>query len=193
MYPDKQGLYSPEFEHENCGAGFICSLKGEKTNSIIGKALNILVKLEHRGAVSADGKTGDGAGILIEIPHKFFSKTTPFKLPNPNEYGVGMVFLPQKKNQRDICINIFEKIEEKGLKILGWRKVPVNKKVVGKIASKTEPFISQVFISKGNEKINDLEFNVKLFAQEKSVNMKYITQKFSESNFFTFALCLLKQ
>ena len=187
MYPDKQGLYSPEFEHENCGAGFICSLKGEKTNSIIGKALNILVKLEHRGAVSADGKTGDGAGILIEIPHEFFSKKTPFKLPNPNEYGVGMVFLPQKKNQRDICINIFEKkIEEKGLKILGWRKVPVNKKVVGKIASKTEPFISQVFISKGNEKINDLEFNVKLFCARKKCEHEIYNSKFSESNFFYF-------
>ena len=187
MYPDKQGLYSPEFEHENCGAGFICSLKGEKTNSIIGKALNILVKLEHRGAVSADGKTGDGAGILIEIPHEFFSKTTPFKLPNPNEYGVGMVFLPQKKNQRDICINIFEKkIEEKGLKILGWRKVPVNKKVVGKIASKTEPYISQVFISKGDEKINDLEFNVKLFCARKKCEHEIYNSKFSESNFFYF-------
>ncbi len=187
MYPDKQGLYSPEFEHENCGAGFICSLKGEKTNSIIGKALNILVKLEHRGAVSADGKTGDGAGILIEIPHEFFSKKTPFKLPNPNEYGVGMVFLPQKKNQRDICINIFEKkIEEKGLKILGWRKVPVNKKVVGKIASKTEPYISQVFISKGDEKINDLEFNVKLFCARKKCEHEIYNSKFSESNFFYF-------
>ena len=187
MYPDKQGLYSPEFEHENCGAGFICSLIGEKTNSIMGKALNILVKLEHRGAVSADGKTGDGAGILIEIPHEFFSKTTPFKLPNPNEYGVGMVFLPQKKNQRDICINIFEKkIEEKGLKILGWRKVPVNKKVVGKIASKTEPYISQVFISKGDEKINDLEFNVKLFCARKKCEHEIYNSKFSESNFFYF-------
>ena len=72
MLPNKQGLYSPEFEHDNCGAGFICSLKGEKTNDIIFKALNILTCLEHRGAVSSDGKTGDGAGILIEIPDNFF-------------------------------------------------------------------------------------------------------------------------
>ena len=85
MYPKKQGLYSPDFEHENCGAGFICSLKGEKTNSIIGKALNILVKLEHRGAVSSDGKTGDGAGILIEIPHTFLSSEVNFELPNRNQ------------------------------------------------------------------------------------------------------------
>lgn len=99
MFPKKQGLYSPEFEHENCGAGFICNLKGEKTNSIIGKALNILVKLEHRGAVSADGKTGDGAGILIEIPHEFFLNSTSFKLPASNDYAVGMVFLPRKKTK----------------------------------------------------------------------------------------------
>ena len=81
MLPKKQGLYSPDFEHDNCGAGFICSLQGKKTNDIIGKALDILVKLEHRGAVSSDGKTGDGAGILIEIPHDFLVKNVDFDLP----------------------------------------------------------------------------------------------------------------
>ncbi|MEC8599438.1 MAG: glutamate synthase large subunit [Bacteroidota bacterium] len=188
MYPKKQGLYSPEFEHENCGAGFICNLKGEKTNSIIGKALNILVKLEHRGAVSADGKTGDGAGILIEIPHEFFLKSTSFKLPESNDYAVGMVFLPQKKNQREICVNTFERqIEENGLKILGWRKVPVNKKVVGKIASRTEPYISQVFVGKGEQKIDDLEFNVKLYCARKKCEHVIYNSKFSESNFFYFS------
>ena len=188
MFPKKQGLYSPEFEHENCGAGFICNLKGEKTNSIIGKALNILVKLEHRGAVSADGKTGDGAGILIEIPHEFFLNSTSFKLPALNDYAVGMVFLPQKKNQREICINTFEKqIEENGLKILGWRKVPVNKKVVGKIASKTEPYISQVFVGKGEQKIGDLEFNIKLYCARKKCEHIIYNSKFSESNFFYFS------
>ena len=104
----KQGLYSPEFEHDNCGAGFICNLKGKRTNDIIHKALDILIRLEHRGAVSADGKTGDGAGILIEIPHDFFKKTCEFKLPDFKEYAVGMVFLPQSKNQQKICREIFE-------------------------------------------------------------------------------------
>ena len=79
MAYEKQGVYLPEFEHDNCGAGFICSLNGEKTNSIIHDALEILIKLEHRGAVSADGKTGDGAGILIDIPHKFFKKVCDFE------------------------------------------------------------------------------------------------------------------
>ena len=97
MLPKAQGLYSPDYEHDNCGAGFICSLEGKQTNSIIHKALDILVKLEHRGAVSADGKTGDGAGILIDIPHAFFTSQCDFELPKPQEYAVGMVFLPQKE------------------------------------------------------------------------------------------------
>ena len=92
----EQGLYSPLYEHENCGAGFICSLTGKKTNKIIHNALNILTCLEHRGAVSADGRTGDGAGILIEIPHDFFVKECQFDLPHPGQYSVGMVFLPKK-------------------------------------------------------------------------------------------------
>ncbi len=99
MFPKEQGLYSPKYEHDNCGAGFICSLKGKRTNDIIHKALDILCKLEHRGAVSSDGKTGDGAGILIEIPHDFFISKCDFKIPNINEYAVGMTFLPSKKKK----------------------------------------------------------------------------------------------
>ena len=187
MYPKKQGLYSPEFEHENCGAGFICSLKGEKTNSIIGKALNILVKLEHRGAVSSDGKTGDGAGILIEIPHAFLSSEVNFKLPDKNQYAVGMVFLPQKRNQREFCIRSFEtEIKKRGLVVLGWRKVPVNKKVVGRIASKTEPYISQVFIGRGISCKNSLEFNAKLYIARKITEHIVYNSRFSESSFFYF-------
>ena len=140
MLPEKQGLYSPENEHDNCGAGFICSLQGNKTNDIIHKALDILVKLEHRGAVSADGKTGDGAGILIEIPHDFFVKKCDFKLPEFHEYAVGMVFLPQKENQMDFCVKTFEsEITRQGLEILGWREVPVDQSQVGAIAAQTEP------------------------------------------------------
>ncbi len=106
-----QGLYLSEFEHDNCGAGFICSLNGERTNNIISKALNILSCLEHRGAVSSDGRTGDGAGILIEIPHDFFTKKCDFPLPEPNNYAVGMVFLPKSVNQSNHCIKVFENAE----------------------------------------------------------------------------------
>ena len=124
-----QGLYLSEFEHDNCGAGFICSLNGERTNKIIGKALNILSCLEHRGAVSSDGRTGDGAGILIEIPHSFFVKKCDFSLPQPNDYAVGMVFLPKNVNQSNHCIKVFEnEINRQNLKILGWRNVPVDSK-----------------------------------------------------------------
>ena len=183
MFPKKQGLYSSEFEHDNCGAGFICSLKGEKTNGIIGKALNILDKLEHRGAVSSDGKTGDGAGILIEIPHEFLKSQCNFKLPDINNYAVGMVFLPQKKNQREYCIAILEnEFKNQGLNFIGWREVPVNKSVLGKISAKTEPYISQIFVEKGD--ISEHEFNVKLFIARKISENKILSSKISERSFF---------
>lgn len=104
---EKQGLYSPEFEHENCGAGFICSLEGNKSNDIIHNALEILEKLEHRGAVSSDGKTGDGAGILIDIPHDFFVEKCDFELPDAREYAMGNVFLPRKRESKGILQSYF--------------------------------------------------------------------------------------
>ncbi len=155
----KQGLYLPEFEHDNCGAGFICSLKGKKSNDIIHKALEILDKLEHRGAVSADGKTGDGAGILIDIPHLFFQEECSFELPAPGTYAVGNVFLPKKANQRAYCISVFEaEIKRQGLNLLGWRDVPVNTSVPGRIAAETEPFVKQVFIAQENDDTGCLRF-----------------------------------
>ncbi|MEB8345023.1 glutamate synthase large subunit [Flavobacteriaceae bacterium KMM 6898] len=181
----KQGLYLPEFEHDNCGAGFICSLKGNKSNDIIHKALEILEKLEHRGAVSSDGKTGDGAGILIDIPHDFFTEVCDFELTTPGNYAVGNIFLPQKQNQREFCISIFEEnIAKQGLKLLGWRDVPVNKSIPGRIASETEPFIKQVFIAKSNDEQSYFDFNLKLFIARKVTEHTIIASKLSESNFF---------
>ena len=185
MLPAKQGLYNPENEHDNCGAGFICSLQGKKTNDIIHKALDILDKLEHRGAVSADGKTGDGAGILIEIPHDFLATQCDFKLPALHEYAVGMVFLPRKENQRTYCIGVFEsEIKKQGLDILGWRKVPVNREVVGSIAAQTEPSIMQVFIGRGANKLSDHEFNIKLFCARKIAEHTISSSKLSEASYF---------
>ena len=181
----KQGLYLPEFEHDNCGAGFICSLKGIKSNDIIHKALEILDKLEHRGAVSADGKTGDGAGILIDIPHDFFKDVCDFDLPKAGEYAVSNVFLPQKENQREYCISEFEKnIENQGLKLLGWRNVPVNRSIPGRIAMETEPFVKQVFIAKENKKQDVFQFNLKLFIARKVTEHAILNSKLSESQFF---------
>jgi glutamate synthase (ferredoxin) len=181
----KQGLYLPEFEHDNCGAGFICSLKGKKSNSIIHKALEILDKLEHRGAVSSDGKTGDGAGILIDIPHKFFLDECNFTLPKAGDYAVGNVFLPKKDNQRDYCISIFEEnIKKQGLQLIGWRNVPVNKSIPGRIAGETEPFVKQVFIGKESKTQKDFDFNLKLYIARKVTEHALINSKLSESKFF---------
>ena len=185
MLPSKQGLYDPQFEHDNCGAGFICSLQGKKTNDIIHKALNILDCLEHRGAVSADGKTGDGAGILIEIPHDFLKKQCDFDLPKLHEYAVGMVFLPKKENQRTYCVGVLEsEIKNQGLEVLGWRNVPVNHGVVGNIAALTEPQIMQVFVGRGSNELSDYNFNIKLYCARKIAEHTISDSKLSQSSYF---------
>lgn len=181
---EKQGLYSPEFEHENCGAGFICNLNGERTNQIIHDALEILVKLEHRGGVSADGKTGDGAGLLIDIPHDYFKRVCKFTIPDPREYAVGMVFLPKIVNQHDFCKKTFEKeIKAQGLSILGWRKVPVDSSQLGDIALASEPIIEQLFVGK-NEEITEAIFKAKLYAARKIAEHSIRNSKISESHYF---------
>ncbi|MDG1871325.1 MAG: glutamate synthase subunit alpha, partial [Flavobacterium sp.] len=165
MRVKEQGLYLPEFEHDNCGAGFICNLNGIKSNDIIHKALDILIKLEHRGAVSADGRTGDGAGILFDIPHNFFKKVCDFEIPETREYAVGMLFLPKKTNQVDFCKKTFEKaVSDQNLKVLGWRAVPVDVSNLGQIAAEKEPTVVQVFIGKNGLELTEQEFNAKLFA-----------------------------
>ena len=174
----------PEFEHENCGAGFICNLKGQKTNQIIHDALEILVKLEHRGGVSSDGKTGDGAGLLIDIPHEYFLRVCDFELPKQRDYAVGMVFFPKNANQYRYCKEEFEKeIEKQGLKILGWRTVPVDSSQLGQIALDSEPRIEQVFISKGRIK-KELNFKAKLYAARKITEHTIAASKMSEASYF---------
>ena len=181
---EKQGLYLPEFEHENCGAGFICNLNGEKTNQIIHDALEILVKLEHRGGVSADGKTGDGAGLLIDIPHDYFKRVCDFTIPNQREYAVGMVFLPKVSNQYDFCKTIFEKeLKIQGLAVLGWREVPVDSCQLGEIALASEPNIEQLFIGK-TDIIDEATFKAKLYAARKIAEHTIRKSKISESNYF---------
>ncbi|TSE07731.1 glutamate synthase large subunit [Aquimarina algiphila] len=181
----KQGMYLPEFEHDACGAGFICSLEGKKSNDIIHKALEILEKLEHRGAVSADGKTGDGAGILIDIPHDFFVEHCDFELPQAGEYAVSNVFLPKKENQRQFCIDTFEKnIADQGLVLLGWRDVPVDHIHLGEIAATTEPYIKQLFIGKEKKDQSYFDFNLKLFTARKITEHTIYSSRLSENKFF---------
>ncbi len=180
----KQGLYLPEFEHENCGAGFICNLKGEKTNQIIHDALEILVKLEHRGGVSSDGKTGDGAGLLIDIPHDYFKRVCDFEIPAQREYAVGMLFLPKIANQYQFCKDTFEKeIKAQGLSVLGWREVPVDSSQLGEIALASEPNIEQIFIGK-TEAIDEAVFKAKLYAARKITEHTIRLSKISQSDYF---------
>jgi len=129
--------------------------------------------------------TGDGAGILIDIPHKFFKIFCEFDLPKAGEYAVSNVFLPQKENQRQYCIDVFEKeIQNQGLKLIGWRDVPVNSDVLGKIAKITEPFVKQIFIGKSSEKQTEREFNLKLYAARKIAEHTIYDSKLSEAKFF---------
>ena len=179
-----QGLYLPEFEHDNCGAGFICSLNGLKSNDIIHKALEILVRLKHRGAVNADGKTGDGAGILIDIPHNFFKSQVKFELPEPDKYAVANVFLPQKENQRLFCENTLEtQLKDQGLEVLGWRTVPVNPGVLGEIAAESEPFVRQLFVAKP-EAFDAHTFEVKRYIARKKAEHAILNSKLSEASLF---------
>ncbi|AKL94192.1 glutamate synthase (NADPH/NADH) large chain [Clostridium aceticum] len=153
--PVKQGLYDPMMEKDNCGVGFIVNAKGKKSNDILVKGLQILKKLKHRGAVGADPSTGDGAGILIQIPHEFLKEETHklgIQLPKPGDYAVGMVFLPREPNARLFCEGLCEKIlREEGQELIGWREVPVNEKECGESARATRPVVSQVMIARGNQ------------------------------------------
>ena len=188
MKVKEQGLYLPEFEHDNCGAGFICNLNGIKSNDIIHKALDILIKLEHRGAVSSDGRTGDGAGILFDIPHTFFKKVCEFSIPEPREYAVGMVFMPKSSNQVDFCKTTFEKaISDQKLEILGWRDVPVDVSNLGQIAAEKEPTVKQVFVGKNGLDLTEQQFNAKMFAARKIAEHAVRGSKISESHMFYFS------
>jgi len=148
--PAGQGLYNPRNEHDACGIGFVVNIKGRPSHDIILKGIQILINLTHRGACGCDPETGDGAGILIQIPHRFFAKECSklgFTLPAPGEYGIGMVFLPVEPAQRLQVEGILERIvREEGLTVLGWRDTPVNANAIGRIARASQPYIEQIFI-----------------------------------------------
>ncbi len=152
--PEPQGLYHPSHEHDACGMGFVANIKGQKSHEIIEKGIQVLINLTHRGACGCDPETGDGAGLLIQIPHKFFAREASrlgFTLPAAGEYGVGMVFLPVEKQQRLQAEGIIERIvEEEGLRLLGWRDTPIDGTAIGRIARASQPYIEQIFVSRAD-------------------------------------------
>jgi glutamate synthase domain-containing protein 2/glutamate synthase domain-containing protein 1/glutamate synthase domain-containing protein 3 len=165
--PGKQGLYNPIHEHDACGIGFVVNMKGKQSNKIVRQAITVLNNLDHRGASGSEPNSGDGAGILLQIPHKFLKQSCEglsIDLPEPGKYGVGMVFFPGEREDRLQCEKLVEKsIEEEGLEILGWRKVPTDNSKLGNSAKAKEPSVRQLFIKRGNKFKTDLDFERKLF------------------------------
>ena len=150
--PKAQGLYHPRNEHDACGMGLVANIRGEKSHDIIRKGLEVLINLTHRGAAGCDPETGDGAGILIQIPHAFFVRECAdlgMKLPEAGHYGVAMCFLPVEKHSRLQCEGVFERIvQEEGCTLLGWRDTPVNGDAIGREARNSQPYIEQLFIGR---------------------------------------------
>ncbi len=161
------GLYDPSFEHDACGIGFVANIKGSKSHQHIADALTVLENMEHRGACGCESNTGDGAGIMIQIPHEFFFDECirqGVHLPAYGKYGVGFIFFPKELRLREECRDIFNRSAEKlGLDILCYRKVPVNTTDIGKTALSVEPFMEQVFIACPDHLTNPADFERKLF------------------------------
>ncbi len=166
-FPEKQGLYDSQYEHDACGIGLVVNIKGVKSHEIITKGLTVLKNLDHRGARGAEANTGDGAGILIQIPHDFIKKTCAelgIKIPNPGQYAVGMLFLPSEPTLRAECEKIFTKIVgEEGQVLLGWRTVPTSDVSLGNSAKSCKPYIRQVIIARNPNIKDDLTFERKLY------------------------------
>jgi glutamate synthase domain-containing protein 2/glutamate synthase domain-containing protein 1/glutamate synthase domain-containing protein 3 len=169
--PAKQGLYDPFFEHDACGVGFVVDMKGRKSHRIVEQAVQVLVNLDHRGAAGSEANTGDGAGILLQIPHKFFSSVcakAQIQLPAAGQYGVGVIFLPKNVTKRRRLEEKFEQIiRSEGQTFLGWRTVPVNNASLGETAKGSEPCMRQVFIGRDPELADDMAFERKLYVIRK--------------------------
>ena len=148
--PTARGLYDPQYEHDACGIGAVVDISGAKSHKIVDYAKQILLNLQHRGASGADESTGDGAGILMQIPHEFFAAEADrlkFELPPAGHYGAGILFLPRDAAVRGTCEEVLaQSLESEGLEVLGWRDVPCDNRTLGEIARSAEPVIRQIFV-----------------------------------------------
>lgn len=172
--PARQGLYDPQHEHDACGVGFVVNIKGKKSHEIVAQGLQVLENLAHRGACGCEPNTGDGAGILMQMPDKFMRKAAAaegFDLPPAEEYAVGMVFLPQNETERRLCEERLEEIvQQEGQTVLGWRTVPTANDALGYTARLGEPFVRQIFIQRNPEQLtgnDELAFERKLYVIRK--------------------------
>lgn len=169
-FPKKQGLYDPAFEKDSCGVGFVMNMKGEKSHEIITQGLEILKKLEHRGACGSDSATGDGAGILIQIPHLFFQEQCEkvgIKLPEAGRYAVGNIFLPTGDDTKQGQEIMERAVVTEGLELLGWRDVPVDNTTIGVTARSVEPIVKQLFVGAGTDIPDQLAFERRLYCVRK--------------------------
>ncbi|MED6219382.1 glutamate synthase [NADH] [Stylosanthes scabra] len=157
--PEKpMGLYDPAMDKDSCGVGFVAELSGEGNRKTVTDALEMLVRMTHRGACGCEANTGDGAGILVALPHQFYKEVVDFELPSPGKYAVGMFFLPTSDRRREESKNVFRKVAESlGHSVLGWRRVPTDNTGLGKSAVQTEPVIEQVFLTPSSKSKLDLE------------------------------------
>lgn len=186
-----EGLYEPQFEHDSCGVGFIANLKGNKSHWIIAKGIELLRNMVHRGAVGAEKNSGDGAGILTQIPHEFFMKVCAdlgISLPPAGEYGVGMVFMPPHVGSNVMCEEcraILEQcVQENGQEVLGWRRVPTVDLTLGESVVAVEPDVYQIFIKRGGNTRNQAAFERKLYIIRKSAERRINTSKVSNAKYF---------
>ena len=186
--PSPQGLYHPAWEHDACGVGFICNLHAEKSHDIVHRALRILVNLTHRGATGSDARTGDGAGILLQLPHAFLVESAGaagIRLPGEQEYGAGLVFLPRDPGQREKCTALFENVvKREGQVFLGWRDVPVRNEVLGEVARRAEPVIRQAFVGRGKGLTDTAHFERKLYVIRKVMEKAVRDSNLAEKTFF---------
>jgi len=173
LTPKAQGLYDPRHEHDACGVGFVVDLKGRATNGIVQDAIQVLLNLEHRGACGCEVNTGDGAGILLQVPHKFLAKEADriaMKLPAAGRYGVGMLFLPKDEKGRKDCEAIIEKVvKDEGQRVIGWRTVPVDNSMIGPSAIAAEPVVRQLFIERASSIEEDMAFERKLYVIRRGI------------------------
>ncbi len=184
--PGPQGLYHPSQEHDACGVGFVVNIRGQASHSIVRQGLEILVNLTHRGACGCDPLTGDGAGILTQIPHEFASDTcrqAGFDLPARGAYGMGNIFLPQDPLERSLCQQWLEEIAaEEGLRFLGWRDVPIDNAQIGVTARAVEPIVRQAFIARGPQTPDDL-LDWKLYVVRKRFETRARTSELSQRKY----------